>query len=281
MLRNPIICVLTIALVAMCAGGCHLLGDGAPITEQSLLKAAVPDANAVTLDIYWVELPSFEDEAYQPDELWSEVRENHLSVELRSRLASNGLRAGVVATKVPDALLRLLDPNGEADVATVGVSKLQETGVRRRTRQLQPGDEIELNASPVIEEAPLLVSHQGRVSGKTYQGVQGVYVLKVDRAGDDSVAVRLLPEVRHGAQQLRFESDETGAFTRGALKRESETFADLAIEADLAAGEMLLVTNLPESTSRIGGLFHQRGEQRKAILVRIAQAPATRAFQLD
>lgn len=278
---------LATLLALACATGCHLLGEGQLITEQSLLKAAAAADDAVTLDIFWVELPSFDAPAHEDCErLWNEVREDRLPVDLRERLACNGLRAGVVGAKTPDALLRLLDPNDEADVSSVGVSDLRETGVRRRTRQMRPGESIELNASQVVAETPLLVAREGRVTGREYRQAQGVYVLGVEPlgdapSGDQRVTLRLQPEVRHGDQQLRFVSDETGAITRGSLRRESVSFADLAIEAELGAGEMLLVTGLPESGSRLGGLFHERDGQPKAILVRVAQAPATRVFAAE
>ncbi|MEM9186973.1 MAG: hypothetical protein AAGB00_10800 [Planctomycetota bacterium] len=282
-LRQAAVAVALLPAMALVVG-CHLIESETPITEQSLLKAAQSSSDAVTLDIYWLRLPggqAAEGAVEQEAQLWDQLQEDRLPVDLRRRLASNGLRAGVVGAATPVELLRLIDPYGTGDTSTAGSSELRETGVRRRTRQLRPGGTLELAASDILDEAPVLVSRDGRVSGKTYRRVQGMYLLGVGRQQSDRVRVTLSPEVRHGEQQLRFVSDETGAMSRGALQRETDAFPELAIEAPIAPGEMLLVTNLPGSGARLGGLFHAASGPRKAILVRVASAPASRAFLPD
>ncbi|MEM6330558.1 MAG: hypothetical protein AAF790_09950, partial [Planctomycetota bacterium] len=105
------------------------------------------------------------------------------------------------------------------------------------------------------------------------------------RADDDRAWVSLLPTLQHGAPRMSFSQDETGVVSHGAMTRSTEAFPDMAISADLAPGEMLIVTNLPGSASQLGGLFHApadgTGCQRKAIVVRVARAPASTAFLND
>ena len=250
------------------------------MTQQSILQAAQPSADAVTLDIYWIRLPHTSDGADAG--LWDQIHEDRLPVELRRRLASNGLRAGVVPSAVPDRILRMIDPRATRDTTNQSTTELRETGVRRRSRQLRPGAKIDLNASEVIDELRLAITRDDEETFTDFANVQGVYVLQADRAENDEAWVSLLPIVRHGAQRIRFTSDEFGAISRGAPTRDSAPLPDLAIAATLSPGEMLLVTNLPDSASQLGGLFHTPPDssegQRKAILVRVAGAPKTRAF---
>ena len=266
-------------LAALCVMGCHLLESGEGLTEQSILKSAAPSDDSVVLDIFWVRLPvDFEAEE---SGFWSQIQEDRIAVGQRRRLADNGMRAGVIGAAPPDELLRLINPSGAAG-ADAAKTALEDTGVRRRTRQLRMGKKLEINASQVIAEAPLVLASGGGLSGRTFHQAQGVYVLETALAEDEKIEVSLLPEVRHGEQSLRFAADETGVISRGALTRDAESLTDLRVAAALSAGEMLLVTSLPEAGSRLGELFHTTADgavpARKAILVRIASAPPTRAF---
>ncbi|MEM6330498.1 MAG: hypothetical protein AAF790_09635, partial [Planctomycetota bacterium] len=171
-------------------GGCSALQPAAGITAESLLHAAKPSPDAVTLDLYWVRLPHSADG--RDGGLWKHVDEDRLPVALRRRLAGNGLRAGVIGRTPPDVLLRLLDPDGEADLNQGGVTALKRTGVSVRTRQLRPGQELPVNASPILAEATVAIREAGAGGGpgggpteKSFAGVQGVYILETARADDD------------------------------------------------------------------------------------------------
>lgn len=257
--------------------GCHALDSTDPITGKSLLQAAKSSDESVTVDIYWANIPEGADAG-----LWDEVQEERLAIDLRRNLASNGLRAGVVGTQVPDSLLRLLDPEGKADLSYDTTTSLAETGVRRRTRQMRAGNPVELQASEKLPQATLLIAAEGEVTGRTFYDAQGFYILQAERVGDSQVRLQLNPEVRHGQEQLRFAPDETGMISRGAMTRDAVVLNDLHIDAELEPGEMLLVTSLPDVGSRLGGLLHtseSKAGERKAILVRIASTPSSRAFQ--
>lgn len=257
--------------------GCHALESGDPITSSSLLQAGRASDQSVTVDIYWARMGEGLDQG-----LWTEVQEERLPVELRRRLAKNGLRAGIVGEAMPDVLLKLLDPKEKADLGSGITASLEETGVRRRTRQMRAGKPIELQASEKLAEANLLFPGDGEIRGKTFHDAQGIYLLHAERVEDNRVRIQLRPEVRHGREQLRFAPDETGMISRGKMTRDAELLHDLAIDAQLGAGESLLVTCLPGVGSRLGGLFHTSASkpgERKAILIRIASTPSSRAFE--
>ncbi len=250
------------------------------VTQDSLLQAAVASAEAVTLDIFWIRLPHSSDGT--DGGLWNQVHEDRLPIDLRRRLADNGLRAGVVGSTPSDLLLRLLDPDGAGKVDRTGFAELRRTGVTARTRQLRSGQELPLNASPILDEAKLLLATGEESQERTWQKAQGVYIVETARAENDQSWVSLLPTVEHGDPRLSFSQDETGVISHGTMARQTASFPDLAISADLAPGEMLLVTNLPNSGTQLGGLFHapvgNTSCERKAILVRVAAAATAQVF---
>ncbi|MEM6798042.1 MAG: hypothetical protein AAF589_00880 [Planctomycetota bacterium] len=263
--------------------GCHLMESHEAITQESILRAAKPSAEAVTLDIYWVRLPHTSDGS--DGGLWNHVNEDRLTIDVRRRLAENGLRAGVIGSTPPDLLLRLLDPDGAGELNGDGAAELRRTGVVVRTRQLRAGQELPLNASPTLDEATLLLGDGEDLSERTFAAAQGVYVVEVARADDDRTWLSLLPTVRHGSPRLSFSHDETGVISHGTMVRDTEAFPDLAMSSELAPGEILLVTNLPNSGSLLGGLLHAPATdaacERKAMLLRIADTPASQAFLPD
>ena len=75
-----------------------------PPGGESPLRAALSSSDAVTLDIFWANLP-----AEGPDfdaRLWRFIQEDRVDPELRSRLMQNGLRAGVVGGAPPGGFAR-------------------------------------------------------------------------------------------------------------------------------------------------------------------------------
>lgn len=275
--RVRICSLCALALVAPALGcGTLMLGDDQSM-EAALLKAATASHESVTLEIYWATLPDDASES-----LWSHLAEDRLPASLRARLAENGLRAGVFGSNLPSAVQALINPDGEGELdATAAESVLKQTGVWRRTRQLRPGDTIELRASELIASAPLLMVRDGELVGVNIQSAQAYYELEASPSADGRTQVRLTPEVRHGAPKTRWTPDQTGVISPTAPTPDAEVFTELAIEAPLSAGEGLLVTSLPNSGSRLGGYLHaETGDRgrRKAILIRVVQAPRTGVF---
>lgn len=269
-----------VALAALAACGCRLIESPEVGLETSLLKAAGSAPEAVTLELYWAELP---DAGAGDHDLWRQVQETRFPADLRRRLAMNGLRAGVVTGVVPDQMHELLNPGGgDGEDATSTNAQLKPTGVWRRTRQLRQGDHLDLKACEPKASAPLLVARGGQLSGETLHNAQAFYKLKAEDLGDGQCVISLTPEVRHGAAKPRWTPDETGVISQATPTQDAMVFTDLAITTPLSAGEALLVTSLRDSPSLLGGYFHRSasdaGARRKAILVRVVQSPRADHF---
>ena len=179
----------------------------------------------------------------------------------------------------------MLNPSGEE--VTAGTERQAEellniTGVTGSTQQLRPGRVATIQASQVLAEAPLVIAERDRVSGETFENVQPVYALRIEKETDGGYTLVLTPELHYGESKMRWSSDETGLIALGAPTREKRVFNELRIEAPLVVGEMLIATSRPGAGSSLGHYFHQADSgvagQRKAILVRLTQTPPAADF---
>jgi hypothetical protein len=256
-----------------------------PLPVGSPLRMADRSADGVRFEVYWATLPPEVEEDHQAS-LWRFVQEERLDDGLRARLQRNGLRAGIVGGVPPKEILRLLNPRpseADDDAADGTVTRLSApTGVKKQEMTVRPGEPAQVNASDVTPSATLLLADDRGPWGETFTQVQGVYRVGVEPQPGGGHRISIAPELHHGESRMRWVADGAGAITRPKASREERTFPDLRIEAPLVVGEMMLVTSLPGSDSRLGGFFHRAdGEvsgSRKAIVVRLVQTPPEADF---
>lgn len=266
-----------------CAGcGALLIDADKPLPVGSPLRAAEGSPDGVRFEVYWATLPP-DAEVDGQASLWRFVQEERLDAGLRARLRRNGLRAGVVGGVPPKAITRLLNPrpelvrkNGEGSVALYAGA----TGVKQQEMTVRPGSPALVNASEVEPSVSLLLAGaSGPPVGETFDQVQAVYRVGVDERAGGGHTVLIGPELHFGEARMRYVAAGSAGITRAKPLREERAFTDLRIEADLIVGEMLMVTSLPGSESRLGSFFHRADGEvsgaRKAIVVRLIQAPPT------
>ncbi|QDU58222.1 hypothetical protein [Aeoliella mucimassa] len=269
----PPLALATVLLAA--ATGCHSLGNPGDLTSDSLLKAAKPSPDAVTLDIYWART-SVDDQAFAA-ELWQSVEEDRLPVEVRRSLAEYGLRAGVVGGSPSAELMQLLNPNGQAPASSQLASlSSAPPKVTKRMKQIGLGQRLELQATDSPREFTLLENQDHQLTGRQFPDAQGIYGLKAVSRTSDRVQVELLPELHHGQPRMQIRPSGPGMVVQ-QFARDFEGFDDLRLSVDLAPGEILVITCLPESAHRLGGLFHhtevESYVEQKYLLVRLAHVP--------
>ena len=271
------------ALALVAASGCQSIGDAGSVTSDSLLKAASSSPDAVTLDIYWART-ELDDEKFA-EALWSNVQEDRLPVELRRSLADDGLRIGIVGGAPSEELIYLLNPDG-ADVSstatdTTGALAAKPAKVTRRLKQLRPSERLELQSGEVVPSFPLLRDSGGKLTGRSFEGAQGIYAIEAGHTPEGRASIDLMPELHHGQAQMRYVPLGPGAVTQ-KLQREIEAFAELKTKVELAPGEILVVTSLPGCEHRLGSLFHHTSEagakQQKYLLLRLSQVPESQAL---
>jgi hypothetical protein len=255
--------------------GCNALRDPGDITPDSLLHAAKSSPTSISVDIYWARTTPTDPEWH--DKLWEAVQEDCVPVETRRALAENGLRVGVVGGNPNPMIARLLNPEPDAtpeereQKILSGMAK-----VTRRLLTLRPGQRGEIQSTDSVSDFTLIRHRAGQLTGRPYQSAQGLYAMEIERKEGDRIEVELVPEVHYGQPKMQFTSAGPGVMVH-RLGRDVEVFDDLRTQVSLTSGEMLVVAALPNSGSKLGGLFHTcegpDGSQQKILLIRLSQVP--------
>jgi len=272
-----------VPLVLGCAAalpGCRNVAE--PI-GKSLLKPACMSADSVAMDVFFVRFPFGEAEPNGP--LWADVDEMHLPAEVRQRLARNGLRVGLVGGQVPPGLVSLLEindkpaPQGRSLENRVADME-QEPRVVRRHLELRPGGRTDVVTSDIQEEFSVLRCSDAGLEGETFCSAQAVLVVRAYPERDGRVRVKVVPEIQHGENRLRFVG------TQGALRiepgRAKRAFDDLSVEAVLAPGQMLLLSTQLDRPGSLGHRFFTQttdGQpEQKFLVLRLAQTQHDELF---
>lgn len=277
-LRSPLqgaIFALACALAA--ALGCQAIIKPPDAALAKLMQPVTTSPESVTLEIFYARIPL--DKDADADALWDQIDEQCFDAELRGRLVPNGFRAGVVSGTLPAGLSQLMHLESKAPAADEGQVITADSAMPRVTRrvvQLNRRDQSTIQASDVRDEAQVLISDDGRLSGGAYRQVQGVYALKAESTPGQRVTVRLTPELHHGELRNRFTGHEQGIFV-STPRREREVFDQLSLEATLAPGDLLVLGCLPDAAASLGGTFHRVDagghQERKIILIRVLEVP--------
>jgi hypothetical protein len=261
--------------------------DAFVVQSNSPLRPARPSADSVKMEIIWARVPV--GDGARTDQAWSSIDETRIDPAVRRELANNGLRAGVISGKLPEAIARALN-HGEEDAANSATITGESTdlsadaAVHGRIRQLPRHQRMEIQASEVFASMPLLVSGGKELSGHTYEHAQAIYALNVDPQPDSTTIVELTPELHHGAPRMQWTTGEgslSGVLHQAPL-REREVFQQMRLQVSLSPGDMLVLTSLPNASSRLGHYFHTtesaNGPQQKLILIRVAEVPPSNTF---
>jgi hypothetical protein len=243
-------CFVSLAVVAALPG-CRFV-DHEKLSGKSPLAPLETTPSQVALEVVFLRLVG--PDAEIDETVWQEVDEQSLAAESRRRLASNGFRAGVVGKRLPDELARLINNVRLADGSAATVQA--DPGQTIATRQwmfLDPGQRGEIVASAVQPECHVLHVEHGEVLGKTYQNGQAEFGVSVASTDGGRSAVKLVPEVHHGAFRQRYVRGE-GMFQLDT-SRQKEIFDRLAIDAPLSPGETLVISSVAEKRGSLGHRF--------------------------
>lgn len=239
------------------------------------------------MEIIWVRVSA--DDPQFHESVWREIDETQLAPSIRSELANNGFRAGVVGARLPDPLARALrtgDSPASGTIRRAAAQKVDLTAepvVHGRIQQLRRNQRSELQASEVFESLPLLIRGGRELGGRTYEQAQAIYALRVDPQPNQTVRVELTPELHYGPFRLTYTGGDDGAgILHQAMTRQHEVFDKMRMSVQLAPGEMLLLMSMPDSNSRLAECFHTveapSGRQQKLILIRLADVPTSDVF---
>lgn len=228
--------VVGLALAALAAGCRGLGGFVTTAGDDAALPLRAGDGRATAPRTIPVEVLFVRHDPHDPAfgvDLWRHVDEQSLDADLRRRLESNGLRAGVVTGTLPaDVASRVVPP------AAAAPAEPADTGLRRMLRLL-PGRRADVVAAAGLAQLVLLERGAEGVGGATYRDATALFALQAWPDADGRVRVRLVPEVRHGALRRSWVGED-GMF-RLETGQARHAFDDLGITARLPADGMLLV----------------------------------------
>lgn len=167
--------------------------------------------------------------------------------ETRSVLEANGLRLGVITGPLPAELESRINAPPPNRVDTVEVVRGEGEGILVR---LTPESEAPTETS-------LLQHRQGRAVGKVYQDLRGLFRISASHDGPDGVALRLVPELHHGAVQRRFNADPNAdpfAPQQFLMKdgQQEDTLRDLAANVSLRPDQVLVLGCRSDRPSSLG-----------------------------
>jgi hypothetical protein len=242
---------------------------------RSLLKPPRMSPDSVVLDVFFVRFPFGDAEAN--DTLWQEVDEQQIPAEVRSRLAENGFRAGVIGNQLPVALSKMLElkdkpaPSGgvnQIDLSEVG----REPRVDRRHMTLRTATRGQIVASETFGELTVLTPEADGPSEQNFTQAQAIFAVTGAPQSDGRVRLDLLPEVHHSRPKQRWIGDQ-GAL-RLDVAKPKRTFDTLGLSATLSPGNILLVTSLPNRPGTLGHHFftcNKEPQEQRLLVVRLAQ----------
>lgn len=240
-------------LVMASAGGCQTwLGPGIAATSPAAVAEPRPKPAPRTIPLEVVFIRHDEHDAMLGRELWNLVDEQALDRDLRRRLETNGLRAGVVTAQLPPHLAERFTPTpavGESLPAGVP----DDPALMRHVLRLLPGRSSDVMAATGLEPL-VLMEHDGEgVTGTTYHDASPLFSLKAWPAADGRVRLKLSPMIKHGPIERSWVGEE-GMFRLETGQRR-DVLESLEFETVIPIGSMVLVGAAGEPASTAGDAF--------------------------
>ncbi|MCL4201300.1 MAG: hypothetical protein KJ000_02315 [Pirellulaceae bacterium] len=234
--------------------------------DQSLLKPPRMSPDSVVLELAFLDVS-------EQDELWGEVDEQILPVDLRRKLTQQGLRTGVTGVQLPGWIIDRLEQQKktiEIDEQTGSAVVGDQDGPRRL--QCRSDHPREIDIGPVRKELVLAADATEQQPERTLKDALCRLSVVSQAQGDGRVHLKLTPEIAHGPPRHRWVGGD-GSF-RIHLSQDHERYDDLTISAVLSPGQTFVLAGTQE-VHGLGQHFFPEGERlpnhRRILLLRLAQ----------
>lgn len=238
-------------LALLLAAGCRTGLRHDPAVTKAAAESARPAPRTIPVEFVFVRHD--EHDRVLGDELWGLVDEQVLDDGLRTRLAANGLRAGVVTARLPPHVAARFLPPASIAGETLPAALPDNPALVRHALRLLPGRSSDVLAATGLDELVLLERAEGSVRGTTYRDASPLFGLKAWPAADGRVRLRLAPTIKHGPVERTWVGED-GMFRLEAGQRR-DLLEQLAIETEVPGGSMLVVGSAGEPASTAGDAF--------------------------
>jgi hypothetical protein len=234
------VCVLPLLSITGCATWYNLKHQ--PEEPTNNLPAPKSSPDVVTVETIFLRLNAEDDLQWQ--DVWARIDEQSLDIDLRRRLDQNGIRGGVINGELPPVVDHWVERAAQAIQSDVfeQASIAADVSTHMQTLRCRTGKRKELTIRSQRQGSISLLHSDGKnAKGQVFEEPTMLFDLRTSPNLDGSARIRLVPEIQHGQFVPTFLGGEM-AFRR-EMRRQSETWDDLAVTVNLAPGQTLLLTS--------------------------------------
>jgi len=243
--------------------------------QNSLISHVALAESGVRIDVFVIRVPYDRHELLE--QFWNDVEESEIPVSVRNDLYKNGLRQGMLPSKIPVSFERLLELkkiSPQRPFEQVILSGTAATGeplhksVNIQMMRKQPTEFPIYEEGKMIPKLPVSVIVDGKPNGRVYPNACGKIWISTDEQPDGSVLVKTIPEIHYGGVTSKYTSEASN------IKRISYTmklsFDQLAVETKLLLGQWVVIGPELRQNSGFGrDIFSQGDGNPEQILVAI------------
>jgi hypothetical protein len=266
--------IVSAMVAAISLAGCSLMRSDGEKQASFLPKIGKPEGQVVepkwcSLTVTILAKPLHD--KLVNDVVWKAAEEQAVESETRRALEANGIRVGVIEGSLPVELETALHapPPDRVDPAEFNIPD---------------GSNTLLAVSESASQATLLLTRDGRASGKDYKDATGWFRVTVNQSGPTGVSLRFVPEIHHGPVVHKYDAMQASAaslnpiqFTRKDGQQE-ETLRDLAAMLTLQPGQTAVLGANPDRPGSLGAFLFTHTEAnsdrllQKVVLVRASRS---------
>lgn len=194
---------------------------------------------------------------------WSDADEQCFPLEIKSRMKRNGLRIGKLGDRLPPALLKLIEANGDSPSG--------------RLHQSKAGLMVKIQATEVRPKWNLFVLGSSQPVGEEIADAQGYLYITPNNGEQGQIDLEVNPVLEYGQHVHRRvpAPDLSGWQIRN--DRDVREFPEFNTEVALSSGEFMLIGCWPEESGTLGHNFFTKnvsGKTRQTVLLICASRPS-------
>ena len=233
--------------------------------SNSLMKPVALAESGVVIDVYVIRIPYDRHELLE--RFWNDVEESEIPITIRNDLYKNGLRQGMLPSKIPvsfERLLELKDIPPQRPFEQVILTGPAATGeplhksVNIKMMRKQSMEFPIYEEGKMIPKLNVLAMVDGQPTGKNYPNACGKIWISTDEQPDGSVLVKTIPEIHYGGVTSKYTSEAS------ELKRTSYIsklqFDQLAVETKLLLGQWVVIGPETRQNTGFGRDIFSQGE---------------------
>lgn len=273
MLRLSTISVVGLCLLAGIVSGCALLerrsSSSSDLEEKAsaLLKTPSPTADAIQLDVLFVERPV--GDPTLGSGLWSRLDQvSTLPASTLASLERNGFRFGVAPSDPPQTLQAALGMTGEM----VPRDESQAYGPSGSRTTRRSGEELSVDAWYGYPQCEIALNRTEGPVRQSYEDARCVFRIKVERVQDGWARLEFTPEIHHGEMRLRRVADQQNWTTRPSQLVDPQFDQRFTVELNL--GEMVVLGAGDADPTSLGHHFFRGGttdsHTQRLLIIRLA-----------